>query len=222
MNNAILRLAQGARTLNEVVSVPHSTGQNGGIEKAFAALAKALNEILRIVDGENNQVLPVTNGGIKLEGSLCALKEIILSAIGDPHVLNEPLTDLSGVGITTFISHGGIGLDAKGMKEALSPAPGEVIRTAKFVASALCETLPLCVDPNSGSLVFTGRKLNGDGEDKTARAVSDLGDEMEKARTELEGRLRTADSLISCSRQLINELTPAPESFIVQDGGYAD
>jgi hypothetical protein len=100
---------------------------------------------------------------------------------------------------------GSLSLNRKVLEKAISSNNEEAIRTVKTVTANLFETLPLCIDPNSGSLIYTGRKLE-DGDNRASKTIASLDEELEKERTELVNKLDMAESLISHSTQFIDSL----------------
>jgi hypothetical protein len=99
------------------------------------------------------------------------------------------------------------------LKEAISSNGDEAARVIKTIAAALFETLPLCIDPNSGALVYTGKRLEDSGDDKASKVLTAMSEDLEKERTELEKRLGVAEQLISHSHRFIESLMLSSEAL---------
>jgi flagellar capping protein FliD len=108
------------------------------------------------------------------------------------------------------MANGLLSIDHQSLKEAISSNNNEVAQTVRVVAQSLCDTLPLCIDPNSGSLNYTGKRIEDDGDSKTSKALNSLDEELEKERAELDSRLKIVDELISYSNKLIDDLMYQP------------
>jgi molybdopterin converting factor small subunit len=209
VNTTILRLMQTIGRANESVQFSQ---QNIDLEKTVAALVENLNEVLRIINESTSNDI-ATNKNISIAPDcLLKLKGIIVSVLKTNKSLNEIFKDFSSLGIK-LMQDDSLSLDNKTLHEAISSNPGEAARSVKTIAGTLFETLPLCIDPNSGALVYTGRRLEDSGDDTTAKVLATLSEELEKERTELEKRLSIADLLISHSNNLIDGLKPQVEAL---------
>jgi SHS2 domain-containing protein len=217
VNNTILRFMQTIGMVNEKVSGYELSNQNTDLEEAIAALVESMNKVLSVIKETSMEII---NDSEIVQGSLWKLQEIIISAVKIPEALSEEVSmDLSSIGIKLMHDGWSLSLDHKVLKEAISSNNGETTRTIKAVTANLFEALPLCVDPNSGNLIYTGRKLE-DGDDRASKAIAALNEELEKERTELVNKLDMAELLISHSTQFIanlkfsSEMAPSEEHGI--------
>jgi flagellar capping protein FliD len=173
-----------------------------------------MNKVLSVIKEASMEII---NDSDTVQGSLWKLQEIIISAVKSSETLNELSKDLSLIGIK--LTHdGSLSLDNKMLSEAISSKNQEVAQTIKAFTSNLFETLHLCVDPNSGNLIYTGRKLE-DGDDRTSKAIAALNEELEKERTELVNKLDMAELLISHSTQFIANLKFSSEMVPSEEHG---
>jgi len=218
-NNALLRFMQTIGMVSESVSGHELSIQNADLEEAIAALVKSMNGILRIINETNGDDMVVSKDTETAQGSFQKLQEIFIAAIENPKTLSDEVSmDLSTLGIK-LMHDGSLSLNHKVLEKAISSNNGEAIRTIKTVTANLFEMLPLCIDPNSGSLIYTGRKLE-DGDSRASKAIAALNEELEKERTELVNKLNTAELLISHSTQFIanlkfsSEISPGVEQGI--------
>ena len=212
VNNTILRLMQTIGMVSESVSGLQLTPPNADLEEAVATLVESVNGALRIINEASNDDIATNKNSNTVQGCLCKLREIIESAVKTPETFNEVFRDFSSLGIK-LIHDGFTSLDHKTLKEAISSNGDEATRVIKTIATTLLETLPLCIDPNSGALVYTGKRLEDSGDDKASKVLAAMSEDLEKERAELEKRLSVAELLISHSNQLIDDLKPSPEAL---------
>ena len=212
INNAILRLMQTIGNVNENVSALKSPPLNADLEETVATLVESVNGVLMIINEVSNDDMATKKNTDAVQGCLCKLREIIESAVKTPEILNEVSRDFSSLGIK-LIHDGLISLDHKTLKEAISSNGDEAARVIKTITTALFETLPLCIDPNSGALVYTGKRLENSGEDKASKVLAAMSEDLEKERTELEKRLGVAEQLISHSHRFIESLMLSSEAL---------
>jgi hypothetical protein len=206
VNNAILRLMQTIGMTNESVSGLQLPTPNGDLEETIATLVESVNGVLRIINEASSDDMATNKNTDAVQGCLCKLRQIIESAVKTPEILNEVSGDFSLLGIT-LIHDGLINLDHKTLKEAISSNGDEAARVIKTITATLFETLPLCIDPNSGALVYTGKRLDESGDDKASKVLAAMSEDLEKERIELEKRLCVAEQLISHSHRFIDSLT---------------
>ena len=212
VNNTILRLMQTIGMVNENVSGLQSPPLNADLEETVATLVESVNGVLMIINEASNDDMATNKNSDAVQGCLCKLREIIESAVKTPETLNEVFRDFSSLGIK-LIHDGLINLDHKTLKEAISSNGDEAARVIKTIAATLFETLPLCIDPNSGALVYTGKRLEDSGDDKASKVLTAMSEDLEKERTELEKRLGVAEQLISHSHRFIDSLTLSSEAL---------
>jgi hypothetical protein len=212
LNNTIMRLMQTNGMVNESVSALQLPTPNGDLEETTTILVESVNGVLRIINEASNDDIATNKNSDAVQGCLCRLREIIESAVKTPETFNEVFRDFSSLGIK-LIHDGLISLDHKTLKEAISSNGDEVARVVKTVAGNLFETLPLCIDPNSGALIYTGKRLEDSGNDKASKVLEVMSEDLEKERAELEKRLSITELLISHSNQLIDDLKPLSEAL---------
>ena len=212
VNNAILRLMHTIGMVNENVSGLQSPLLNADLEETVATLVESVNGVLRIINEVSNDDIATNKNSDAVQGCLCRLREIIESAVKTPETLNEVSRDFSSLGIK-LIHDGLISLDHKTLKEAISSNGDEAVRVIKTITAILFETLPLCIDPNSGALVYKGKRLEDSGDDKASKVLAAMGEDLEKERTELGKRLGVAEQLISHSHRFIDSLTLSSEAL---------
>jgi hypothetical protein len=212
INNTILRLMQTIGMVNENVSALKSPPLNADLEETVATLVESVNRVLMIINEVSNDDMATNKNSEAVKGSLCMLREIIESAVKTPDALNQESRDFSTLGIK-LIHDGLINLDHKTLKEAISSNVDEAERVIKTITAALFETLPLCIDPNSGALVYTGKRLEDSGDDKASKVLTAMGEDLEKERTELEKRLGVAEQLISHSHRFIDSFMLSSEAL---------
>jgi hypothetical protein len=216
VNNTILRFMQTIAMVSENVSGHELLNQNTDLEETIAALVKSMNKVLSVIKEAS---MVISNDSDIVQGSLWKLQEIIISAVKTPQALNEEVSmDLSSIGIK-LMHDGSLSLNHKVLKDAISSNNGETIRTIKAVTANLFETLPLCIDPNSGSLINTGRKLEDGDDDKASKAIAALNEELEKERAELVNKLDIAELLISHTTQFIANLKFSSEMVSSEEQG---
>ena len=212
VNNTILRLMQTIGMVNENVSALKSPPLNADLEETVATLVESVNGVLMTINEVSNDDMATNKNSDAVQGCLCKLREIIESAVQTPETLNEVFRDFSSLGIK--LTHDGlINLDHKTLKEAISSNGDEAARVIKTITATLFETLPLCIDPNSGALVYTGKRLEDSGDDKASKVLTAMSEDLEKERTELEKRLGVAEQLISHSHRFIDSLTLSSEAL---------
>ena len=184
------------------------------LEELAVALMESVNEVLRtVITSEVNDSKTTTDINSQADKQYMGeLRAIIASAVKTLDDTNAVYRDLSSVGIK-LTPKGLFEVDSKTFKEAVASSGNEVARVIKTVASNLLETLPLCIDPNSGALIYTGKRLEDSGDDKAARVLAAMSEDLEKYRTELEKRLGVAEALIAHSNRLIDSLTVPSEVF---------
>jgi hypothetical protein len=200
VNNTLLRFMQAIGMVSESVSGHELSIQNTDLEEATAVLVESVNGVLMIINEAR-----IDDDITTVQGSLQKLQELIIAAIENPETLSEEVSmDLSSIGIK-LTPDGSLSLNHKVLEKAISSNNGEAIRTIKTVTANLFEMLPLCIDPNSGSLIYTGRKLE-DGDNRASKAIAAIDEELEKERTELVNKLDMAELLISHSAQFIANL----------------
>jgi len=206
VNNKLLRFMQAIGMVSESVSGHELSNPNAHVEEAIAVLVESVNGVLMIInEARIDDDITARKDSDTVQGSFQKLQEIIIAAVKTPETLIEEVsTNLSSMGIK-LMQDGTLSLNHKVLKEAISASNGEVTRTIKTVTANLFEALPLCIDPNSGSLIYTGRKLE-DGDDRTSKAIAAFDEELEKERTELVNKLDMAELLISHSAQFIANL----------------
>jgi hypothetical protein len=212
INNTILRLMQTIGMVNENASALKSPLLNADLEETIATLVESINGALMIINEASNDDTATNKNSDAVQGCLCKLREIIESAVKTPETLNEVFRDFSSLGIK-LIHDGLISLDHKTLKEAISSNGDEAARVIKTIAAALFETLPLCIDPNSGALVYTGKRLEDSGDDKASKVLAATSEDLEKERTELEKRLGVAELLIAHSNRFIDSLMLSSEAL---------
>jgi hypothetical protein len=212
VNNTILRLMQTMGMVSESVSGHQLPKPIADPEETVAALVESVNGALRIINEAGSDEVATNKNSDTVQGCLCKFKEIIVSAFRTPENLDEVFNDFSSFGIK-LIHDGSLSLDRKTLKEAISSNGSEAARVMKTIAGTLLETLPLCIDPNSGALVYTGKRLEDSGDDKASKVLAEMNEELEKERSELEKRLSTAELLISYSNRLIDDLKPSSEAL---------
>ena len=212
INNTILRLMQTIGMVSENVSALKSPPLNADLEETVATFVESVNGVLLIINETSNDDMATKKNSDAVQGCLCKLREIIESAVKAPEILNEVSKDFSLLGIK-LIHDGLINLDHKTLKEAISSNGDEAARVIKTIAAVLFETLPLCIDPNSGALVYTGKRLEDSGDDKASKVLTAMGEDLEKERTELEKRLVLAEQLISHSHRFIERLMLSSEAL---------
>jgi len=180
-------------------------------EEIAITLVEHMNETLRILDEICDADMPRNEGSLADKQGLEQLREIIFSALKVTESIHElPMqTLLPGI---TFTHEGLLNVDRLSLREAISANSNEVGRAIKTVTGALLETLPLCIDPNSGALVYTGMRLENDNYDKASKVSNAVSEDLEKERIELEKRLGVAELLISYSEKLIVDLKPQSET----------
>jgi hypothetical protein len=212
VNNTILRLMQTNGMVNESVSTLKLPPPNADLEETVATLVESLNGVLTIINEARNDDTVKNKNSDAVQGCLCKLREIIVSAVKTPETLNEVSRDFSSLGIK-LIHDGLFEVDNKILKEAVTSSGNEIVRVIKTITAILFETLPLCIDPNSGALVYTGKRLEDSGDDKASKVLAKMSEDLEKERTELEKRLGVAELLISHSHRFIDSLTPSSEAL---------
>ncbi len=182
-------------------------------EEIAIALIEHINKTLMALDEIRDAGVPRGEGPLADKQSFEQLREIILSAFKVAESIHElPIqTLLPGI---TFTHEGLLNVDRLSLREAISANSNEVGRASKTVTGALLETLPLCINPNSGALVYTGKRLEDDNHDKASKVSSAVNEELEKERIELDKKLGVADLLISYSEKHIVGLKPQSETTI--------
>lgn len=178
---------------------------NEGLEDLVVKLVKAMNVVLGLANKEINQEAGSSRGLITNGDGLQTIKEIILSALNITEVMNDGSLSSSLLRVK-LMANDLLSIDHQSLKDAISSNNGEVARTVRVVAQALCDTLPLCIDPNSGTLIYTGKRVVDDGDSKTSKALNAIDEELEKEKVELDTRLKVVDELISYSNKLIDDL----------------
>lgn len=180
------------------------------LEDLVVKLVEGMNEVLGL---SNKEIISGVscNKSLTTDGDgLQTLKEIILSALNIPEAMNGGSLSLSLLRVK-IMENGLLSIDHQSLKEAISSNTIEVARTIKAVAHNLCDTLPLCIDPNSGALNYTGKRIEGDGEEEeTSKALKAIDEEFEKEKAVLDSRLRATDELISYSNKLLEDLIHQP------------
>jgi len=220
VNNTILRFMLTVGMVSENVSGHELSNQNTDLEEAIAAFVESVNGILRNINEASGDDMVVNKNSDKVQGSFQKIQEIIITAVKTQETLSEEVSmDLSSIGIK-LMHDGSLGLDHKVLKEAISSNNGETTRTIKAVTANIFETLPLCINPDSGSLIYTGRKLEDGDDNKASKAIAALNEELEEERTKLVNKLDIAELLISHSTQFIvnmkfsSEVSPSEEQGI--------
>jgi hypothetical protein len=186
------------------------------LEEMAAALLERMNEVLRVNSGSSNAGIAPDDVAQEDKNSLEQIREIIVSALRIPETMNEAFRDLPSLGIK-LMHDGLLSVERQSLKEAIFSNGGEVARAVKTVALNLFETLPLCIDPSSGTLIYTGERLEDGGDDKASKVLAAFGEELDKERTELEKRLSVAELLILYSNNLIADLKPQSEALIAEE-----
>lgn len=212
VNNTILRLIQTIGMVNESLSALELPPPNPDLEETFATLVESVNGVLMIINEVSNDDMATNKNSDEVQGCLCKLREIIESAVKTPEILNEVSRDFSSLGIK-LIHDGLINLDHKTLKEAISSNGDEAARVIKIITATLFETLPLCIDPNSGALIYAGKRLEDSCDDKASKVLAAMSEDLEEERTELEKRLGVAEQLISHSHRFIDSLTLSSEAM---------
>lgn len=182
---------------------------NEGLEDLVVKLVKGMNEVLGLASKEIESGVSNSKSLTSDGDGLQTLKEIILSALNTPEALNDGSTSPLFLRVK-LMANGLLSIDHQSLKEAISSNNNEVARTVRVIAQSLCDTLPLCIDPNSGSLNYTGKRIEDDGDSKTSKALNAIDEELEKERAELDSRLKIVDELISYSNKLIDDLMCQP------------
>lgn len=216
VNNAILRLVQTLGMIKESVAGLHMSQPNVNLDEIVGTLVESINEVLRVVDEASKDGVETNKNIDAVQGCLCKLREIIVSAIKNQEITNELGWDFSSLGIK-LLQDGLLDIDRKTLKDSLYSSKGDMTRVIKTISNNLFETLPLCIDPGSGSLVYTGKRIENDGDKKASKVLAAIDEELEKERTELDKRLSVADSLISYSNKLIDELKPQSEALLGEE-----
>jgi SHS2 domain-containing protein len=200
----------------ESVAGLHISQPNVDLEEMVDTLVESINEVLRIVDEARKDGVETNKNSNTVQGCLCRLREIIVSAIKNQEIANELDRDFSSLGMK-LLKDGSLDIDRKTLKESISLSKGDITRVIKTITTNLFETLPLCIDPGSGTLVYTGKRLEDDGDEKASKVLAAIDEELEKERTELDTRLSVADSLIWYSKKLIDELKPQSEALLGEE-----
>lgn len=182
-------------------------------EEIAITLVEHMNKTLMVLDEIRDADTPRGEGSLADKQGPEQLREIIVSAFKVTESIHELPTQTTLPGIT-FTHEGLLYVDRLSLKEAISANTVEVGRSIKTVTAALFETLPLCIDPNSGTLVYTGKGLEDGDYDKASKVSTVVNEELEKEKIELNNKLSMADLLISYSEKLIVELKPRSESTI--------
>ena len=216
VNNAILRLVQTLGMTKESVVGLQMSQPNADLEEIVGKLVESISEVLRIVDEASQDGVETNKNSDTVQGCLCKLREIIVSAIKNQEIANELDWDFSSMGIK-LLQDGSLDIDRITLKDSLSSSKGDMTRVIKTISTNLFETLPLCIDPGSGTLVYTGKKIEDDGDKKASKVLATIDEELEKERTELNKRLSVADLLISYSNKLIDELKPQSEALLGEE-----
>jgi hypothetical protein len=189
---------------------------NVDFEEIAITMVESVNEVLRIVNEIIDTDVPQGGNPQVNNNGLEKLKEIIVSALKVTNTIHEMPIDISLQSIK-FVPEELFGVDHQSLKEAISSNTVEASQTIKTFARALVETLPLCIDPNSGALVYTGKRLEDEGEGKASKILAAVDEELEKERTELDKRLNVVESLMSYSNKLITDLKIQPEALITEE-----
>lgn len=211
-NKAIMRLMQNIGTASESLSGPQLPMFHADLEEITVALVERVNEVLEIINKANNAGITPDKSTQTDKNGLEQLREIISSGMKIQESMNIDYQDFSSLGIKIMYD-GLLNVDQKTLKEAISSSGGEVARVIKTVANTLFETLPLCIDPNSGALLYTGKRLEDRGDDKASKVLAAMREDLEKERAEIEKRLNIAELLISYSNSLIDDLMPSSEAL---------
>jgi hypothetical protein len=183
---------------------------NDDVEAIVITMVESVNEVLRIVSDIKEAGIAQDKSSPIGRNGLEQVREIIVSALKIPETINDVSIDTSLPGIK-LAPQGFFSIDHQSLRDGISSNMADAARSIKTVAATLIEMLPLCVDPNSGALVYTGKRLEGDGDDKASEVLATVDEELEKEKVELDKRLSVAESLISYSSKLIEDLKPLSE-----------
>lgn len=206
VNNAILRLLQSLEMVIKNLSAGELSNQNGNLEITIAALIESVNGLLTsIIKAGNDNSMASSRNSNAIQSSLQRLQEIMIAIVNTPNILSERVSlDLSLLGIK-LMQDGLLVVDNEVIKEAISSNSKEAAKTVKAFSTSLLETMSFCIDPNTGNLLYIGRKLEEEG-DGTLKVFEALNEELEKERAELMKGLSLAELLISQSGHFIENL----------------
>jgi hypothetical protein len=186
------------------------------LEEMTVTLVQRMNEVLRVISEASAEDITPDKGAHADNNGLKQLREIIFSGWRVQEEMNNVFKDFSSLGIK--LMHDGLfSIDRQFLKEAISSNGVEVARTVKTVAGNIFEILPICIDPSSGTLIYTGKRLEDDGNDKASKVLAAIDEELEKEKTELDNRLSRAELLISYSSKLIDDLKPQSEALLAEE-----
>lgn len=207
VNNAILRLIQSIEMVNKNLLAGEFSNQINNLERTITALAESVNGLLTSINkADNDNNIATSRNNDAIQSSLQRLQEIIIAILSAPGIVSKRVSlDLSLLGIK-LMQNGLLGIDNKVIKEALLANSKEVTRTVKAFSTSLLETMSFCIDPNSGNLLYIGRKLEEEGDGGAPKVFEALNERLEKERAELMKGLSLAELLISQSGQFIENL----------------
>lgn len=218
VNTAILRLIQSIEMVDRNLSAGELTNQSSNLERTIVALVENVNDLLisiNRVNNDNNMATSMNSDAI--QSSLQKLQEIIIAILNTPGILSERVSlDASLLGIK-LMQDGLLAIDHKTIKEAISSNSKEITKSVKAFSTSLLETLSFCIDPNSGNLLYFGRKLEEEGDGGTSKVFEVLNEKLEKERAELLKGLNLAELLISQSEQLIENLKISSVTFFNEE-----
>jgi hypothetical protein len=186
------------------------------LEEMTVTLVQRMDEVLRVISEASAEDTTPNKGAQADNNFLEQLRGIIYSGINTLEGMNVVDKDFSSLGIK-LIHDGLLGVDRQSLKEAISSNGLEVARTVKTIAANIFEILPICIDPSSGTLVYTGKRLEDDGNDKASKVLAAIDEELEKEKSELDNRLSMAELLISYSNKLIDDLKPQTEALFAEE-----
>lgn len=212
VNNTILRHMQSLEIVCKELVSGELIQKSNNLENIVVLFIDKVNGLLRIINKEKNDhtIVPNTDNDT-IQRSLRMVNEIIISALDISDVIGEEdLLHLSSIGVKRM-KDGLFGIDNEVIKETISSNGKEVAKTFKMVSSALLETMPFCIDPNTGNLRYIRKKLKEDGDDSTSRVSGALSERLEREKIELMKKLNITELLISRSSQFIENLEISSE-----------
>jgi len=204
VNSALLRLIQ---TINRTINPEPGSElvpSVGDFNEEVKALVEGLNEVLQSISDAGSDNSGTDKATSLANVYLCKVRDVIASSL-EIGTVEHGMPD-APVMVIELADNGSVRLNSRELIESTGADGSGVGRAIKAVASTLLENLPLCIDPNSGNMLYVPREAERSGDDEASRALASLRDELDKERTVLEKQLNTANLLIAHCNEFVDAL----------------
>jgi len=195
VNNALLRLIQTINRIFNPEPGPELAPSVTGFNEEVKALVEGLNEVLQSISDAGSDNSGTDKGTSLANVYLCKVRGVIASSLETGKV-EDGIPD-APVMVIELVDNGSVRRNSRELTESTGADGRGVGQAIKAVASTLVENLPLCIDPNSGNMLYVPREAERRDDDEASKALASLRDELDKERTVLEKQLNTANLLIA-------------------------